>query len=86
MQEPSDLGKITQVSIWFTMVLTQIITRVCKYSHLVLPTRYQHLTGIKILIPTSGFFYTIIDTMHSLIYQTNIGQDHRNLVPTFEAL
>lgn len=37
-----------------------------------------------------GFFYNIVDvdyyTMHLLIYQTNIGQDHRSLVTTFEAL
>jgi hypothetical protein len=57
MQEPSYLGKITLV--WFRMVLTQIITWVYKDS-LTLPTNYQYLTGVIILIPTGRVFDTII--------------------------
>lgn len=30
-------------------------------SHLGIPTKYQYLNNIMILIPTDGFFYTIID-------------------------
>ena len=32
-----------------------------RFSHLDIPTKYQYLTGITILIPTDGFFDTIID-------------------------
>ena len=60
MQEPSYLGKITVVSIWFRMVLTQIMTWVCKDSF-TFPTKYQCLTGVTILIPTGRVFDTIID-------------------------
>ena len=32
-----------------------------RFSHLDIPTKYQYLTGVTILIPTGRFFDTIID-------------------------
>ena len=54
--------KITpEVSTWFRMILTQLITWVYKdSSHFDEPTKYQYLTCITILIPTSKSFDTII--------------------------
>jgi hypothetical protein len=55
------IGKIAQLAICFRMILTQIVTHVYKkIPHLDIPTRYQYYTGITILIPTGGFFDTII--------------------------
>ena len=50
-------AKSPLVSRWFRMILTQIITWVHKDSHLDLPTKYQYLTGISILIPFIGVDY-----------------------------
>ena len=73
MQEPSYLGKITQVSICSRMVSTQIITWLYKYFliltypsniniHLVSQFSYPWVGS---LLP---FLVLIIDTMHSPIY------------------
>ena len=61
MKPSSFLGKIAPVLIWIRMVLIQIITWVYKAPHLDIPTKYQYLTGVAILIFTGGFFNTIID-------------------------
>ena len=53
--------KITIVSIWLRMVLTQIITQVCKDSQFDISTKYQYLSGITILIPMGMFLDAIID-------------------------
>ena len=45
----------------FTMVLTQIIIQVYKDSYFDIPIKFQHLSGIIILILTGRFFDTIID-------------------------
>ena len=61
MQEPSYLGKIALVSIWFRMVFTQIITRIQKDSlTFAYPPNINIQLGSQILIPT-GRFFTIID-------------------------
>ena len=41
-------SKISLISIWIRMVLTQKVTQICKdrFSHLEMPTKYQYLTGI----------------------------------------
>ena len=79
MQEPSSLGKIVQVSVWFRMFLwTPIITRVYKDSltltyppnikiWLVLQFQYPQ---VNTLIP---LLMMIIDTTNSPIHQSNIG-------------
>ena len=59
-QESSYLGKTIVVSIWSRMVLTQIMIRIYKDSHLDIFTKYQDLIGITILIPTCRFFNIII--------------------------
>ena len=56
MQQPLYLRKITVVSIWFRMLLTQIVTWVYNYSLTLI-----FLIGITILIPTGGFLDTTID-------------------------
>ena len=54
------LGKTTLISIWFRMVSTQAITWVYKsFTHLEIPTIFQHLTNITILIPMSRLFGAI---------------------------
>jgi hypothetical protein len=81
----SYLEKNALESIWSRMLLTQIIvTRVYKerFSQLDIPTNYEYLTGIIILIPAGRFFDTIDDDVVLLIlcnhlytrptYQTNI--------------
>ena len=50
------VGKLALVSIWFRIILTQIITTVYKDS----PTIYQYMIGSTILIPTGAFYDTII--------------------------
>ena len=58
MQEPSFLGKNALVSIWFTMVLTQIINSgMQRFSHLKIFTRYWNLTDVTILIPEQVLLY-----------------------------
>ena len=61
MQEPSYLNKITLLYMWYRMVVTQIITWVYKDSHLDIPTKYQNLTSVTILLPTERFFVIITD-------------------------
>ena len=59
MQEPSYVGTIALVSIWFRMELTQIITWVYKgFSHLDIPI---DSTDITILIAMGRFLDTLID-------------------------
>ena len=75
MQEPSYLGKAALVSIWFRMVIIQIIARVAYKDS---PSfRYPYWIDMTILIPTGRFLLPlmmlIIDTMHSPIYWCNIG-------------
>ena len=74
MQEPSRLGKAALVSIWFRMVIIQIIARVVYKDS---PSRYPYWSDMTILIPTGRFLLPlmmlIIDTMHSPIYWCNIG-------------
>ena len=60
MSKFSYLGKITLVSIWIEMVLTQITSSgIQRFSYFVIPTKY--MTGITILIPLGRFFDNIID-------------------------
>ena len=72
MQEPSYLGKVALLSIWFGMVLTQIVTQVYKFSHLATTIRYRYLNKFTNLIPTCRSFIPILvsitNTMHLLIY------------------
>ena len=72
MQEPSYLGKIALLSIWFGMVLTQIVTQVYKFSHLATTIKYRYLNKFTILIRTCRFFIPILvsitNTMHLLIF------------------
>ena len=72
MQGPLYPSKIILVQ----MASTQIITKVHKrFFHLDTPTKYQYMTSITMLIPMGRFF----DSMHSPIYQSNIGDNHSNL-------
>ena len=44
------------------MTLTEIISLgIHKFSHFVIPTKYQYLIGITILIPLDRFFDYVID-------------------------
>ena len=69
-QEPSYLGKITLLSIWFKSYWPPK-NNSCKqiYSHIEIPTKCQHLTRITNLVHACRFFHTIIDVgywyMHS---------------------
>ena len=54
------LGKIGLVTIWFRMILTQIITQVYKYSHLRDSHQILIFDWYYNLIPTGRFFGTII--------------------------
>ena len=62
MQEPSYLGKIAPDII---MVLNGIDPNtnsgIQRFSHLDIPTKYQYLTGITILIPTGTFIDSNLD-------------------------
>ena len=74
MQEPSYVGKITFVSIWFRMVLTLIISRIYKDSlHQISIFDLYH----KVLNPWVGTLILklmlIIDTVHLPIYWSNSG-------------
>ena len=61
MQEPSHLSKIALSSTWFRMVLTiNNDFGIQSSSHLEIPTMYQQLIDITILIPMSFFLDTII--------------------------
>jgi hypothetical protein len=66
MQEPSCVGKIALMSMWFRMVLTQIITRVDKDSVTLrsISIKYHYSIGITFLIPMDRFFDTIINIDH----------------------
>jgi len=78
IQEFSYWGKVFLVSIWFGLVLSHIITWVCKDSLILrYSTTYQYLTNITILVPTWRFFETIIDVgiIHSPIYYSYIGKN-----------
>ena len=70
MEESLHLSKITIVSTWFRMVLTQIASWVGKDSLTLtyIPTKYQSLIGITNLIL---LLMLIVDTLHSPIYLTN---------------
>ena len=61
IQESSCLDKSVLVLMWFRMVLTQITTWVKQDSHLDIPTKYQYLTGMTILICSSRFFDAIVE-------------------------
>ena len=77
MQEPPYTCKVAPISIWFQMVLIQIISWLYKdYFHHEMPIKYQYLTVITILISTSTFFSTQINVhswyrLHSLIQWSN---------------
>ena len=78
MRELSYLDKFTMVSIWFEMVLTQVITQVYKDSlTLTYPSNINFRLVLWFSYPHVGFCVPllIIDTMHSLIYRSNIGID-----------
>ena len=66
MQEPSYLGRIAEISIWFRMVLTQMVIWI--YTDSLTLTYPPHIKDS--LIPLLMF---IIDTMHSPIFQTETG-------------
>jgi hypothetical protein len=72
MSKFSYLGKITLVSIWIEMVLTQITSSdIQRFSYFVIPTKYQYLTGNTILIPLGRFFGNTIDVdfwIHAFTY------------------
>lgn len=72
MQEPSYLDEFSLVSIWFGIVLTQILTWVYKDSHLHIPIKYQDLTDIKMLIPTSTKFFETIDDVEYRFHDSPI--------------
>ena len=72
------------ISIWFGLVLTHMITWVCKDTlTLRYSTKYQYLINITISVPTCRFFETIIDVdiIHSPIYRSYIG---RNQMPMLD--
>ena len=55
-------GKFPVVSMWFRVVIDSNNNSIVqRYSHLEIPTKYQHLSGITILVSMSRFFDTIID-------------------------
>ena len=66
MEEPSNPSKIVQVSIWFRMVLTQLIIRYTKDSLTLTYPQNQYLTGTTNLICSEGslipLLVLIIDT------------------------
>jgi hypothetical protein len=77
MQEPTYLGKRAPVSVWFRMVLTQIMTRMYKDSlTLTYPFKYEDLTGITILRHTGRFFVTIVDVSYQYHAVTYILDQH----------
>ena len=61
--KPSYLGSIVLVSVWCRMgsVDPNKNSGVHRFSELHIPTKYQYLTGITILIPMGRFFHSIID-------------------------
>ena len=63
-KNPSCLGKLDLVSIWFRMVLTQLITWVYVqgFTDLDSSIEYQYMDVVTILIP---LLMLIIDNMHS---------------------
>ena len=62
MQEPSYLGKMALLSIWFRMVLIPTNNLGAqKNFQLDIPMKCQYLSGITILIPMDRFFDTTID-------------------------
>jgi hypothetical protein len=65
------LSKITLVSIWFRIILTQIITWRYKGSLTLIPIKYQSLIGI--VGSLTPLFLLIIETMHSTVYRSNTG-------------
>jgi hypothetical protein len=70
-------SKIALVSIWFRMVSTQNKDLdIQRFSDLEIPTKYQYLTGITILIPMSRFFDTIIDVDYGTHAFTYIPVQH----------
>lgn len=76
MQGPSCPSKITLVSIWIRVVLTKTISRVNENSLTLtyIPTQYQHLTDIIIMIPMGRFFNTIMELgywYHAVTYVPN---------------
>ena len=80
MQELSYLDKITMVSIWFEMVPTQAIIRVYIDSlTLTYPPYTNFWLVLQLAYPRVGswvpLLMLIIDTMHSLIYWSDIGID-----------
>jgi hypothetical protein len=76
LQDPSHLGKIALISIWFRMVVTQLITPVYKDSHTL---RYSPNIDIWLVLkfwyPRVGslisFLILIINTIHSPSYRSN---------------
>ena len=80
IQEPSNLGISPECQYGSRMVLTQIIS-IQRSSHPEIPTKYQDLTAITILITMGRFFdsITIVDYLipiHSpllVVYITSVG-------------
>ena len=62
MQKPSYLGKIALVSIWFGMVLIQLITWI--YKDTVTLTYPCNLTCVTILILVGRVLNSIIDVVY----------------------
>jgi hypothetical protein len=79
MQELLDLGNIASVSIWCRVVSNKITTHVPTYLLILYAHRCQYLTGITIFDTHKWFFILllifIVDTMHSHIYESNIGSN-----------
>ena len=63
MQETWYLGEIAVVSIWFRMVLTQIVTQVYKYS-IILTFPPNIINWIVFQFDNMGRFFDIIIDVH----------------------
>lgn len=81
MQELLYFSKIAVVSMWFRMVLTQIITKVNKDSLvLTYPPHINYVTCIFILTSIGGFSDMLIgETMQSPIHMTNTSENYIEL-------
>ena len=81
MHELSYFGKIALVSIWFRMVLTQIVIKVHKDSLvLTYPPHIIYVTCIFILTSIGGFCDMLIgETMQSSIHMANTSENYIEL-------
>ena len=59
MQEPSYLGEIILVLTWFKRIDLNNKSGTQRFSHLKIPTKYQYLTSIGILMLANRFFDTM---------------------------